>query len=77
MQNARYLATSEAAEYLSAKGVSIAVATLHTMACRGGGPRFQKNGNRRVYTAQELDAYASSRLGPLVNSTSELTANAA
>lgn len=60
-------------EYLLTKyGIEVSKQTLSTWAYRGGGPRFQKYGNRVLYPVDELDAWAVKRLGPVVSSTSEL-----
>lgn len=67
------LRRSEAVEYLEqVHGLTVAKKTLEAMATRGGGPKFQKFSNSPVYPANELDAWAAEKLGPLVSSTSEL-----
>jgi hypothetical protein len=63
----------EASEYLEIKhGLRIAPATLAKLASVGGGPAFNHAGRIPLYPTGELDQWAKSRLGPLVNSTSEI-----
>ncbi|WP_313534256.1 hypothetical protein [Haematobacter sp.] len=55
-----------AREYLFKKhGIDLAVATLATMASRGGGPGFQRIGRMPLYPVSELDRWAEERLGPV------------
>ncbi len=58
-------------------GVPIAPSTLQERRCIGGGPRFTRVMNRVLYTPADLRSWAAKQIGPSVNSTSELTANAA
>ena len=46
-------------------------ATLATLACRGGGPRFYLFGKIPIYNEEDLDSWVSDRLGAPVRSTSE------
>jgi hypothetical protein len=63
----------EAAEYLEIRhGLRIAPATLAKLASIGGGPAFNHAGRIPLYPTGELDQWAKNRLGPLVNSTSEI-----
>jgi hypothetical protein len=65
------LTRAQAAAALTAAGHPIAVATLKTLASRGGGPAFQKAGSRVVYVWSTTFAWAQSKLGPVQRSTSE------
>jgi hypothetical protein len=66
---------AEASEYLKIKhGIILSTSTLASLASRGGGPRFQKDGPFPTYTPEELDAFAARRLSRPVASTSELSA---
>lgn len=66
------LRRQDAGEYLDlVHGITIAVATLATLATRGGGPGFQKHGRAVLYPREELDKWAEERLGPVRYSTSE------
>jgi hypothetical protein len=60
------------AEALTAAGYPTSPKTLATKASRGGGPAFRKWSNRPLYTWGSALAWAQSRLGPVVTSTSEL-----
>src|SRR6185437_2025860 len=57
---------------LTEAGCPVRPKTLATMATRGGGPPFQKFSSRPLYTWGLALAWAKSRLGPIVTSTSEL-----
>jgi hypothetical protein len=59
------------AEALTEAGYPTACATLATLACRGGGPPYQRYGSRVVYRWGDLLAWAQSRLSAPVRSTSE------
>ena len=61
-----------AAAALTAAGYPTAAATLATLACRGGGPKFCKYGRYPVYCRRDLVIWAQSRLSAPVSSTSEL-----
>jgi hypothetical protein len=63
------LTRDAAASALSEAGFPISPATKAT---RGGGPPFRRFGARPLYRWGDALAWAQSRLGPLVNSTSEL-----
>jgi hypothetical protein len=66
------LRRAEASEYLmQAHGLPVAVATLAKWATVGGGPGFQKAGVTPLYPRDELDRWATERLGRLMRSTSE------
>jgi len=70
----KYLTRREAAEYLNAQGLPIAATTLAKMATVGGSPKFCRFGRNAVYTASDLDAWASARLGEARTSTSQRAA---
>jgi hypothetical protein len=46
--------------------------TLAKLACVGGGPPFRLAGRFPLYPVSGLDAWAQSKIGPLVRSTSEV-----
>ena len=70
------LRRADASAYLrEAHGLQVAVQTLAKFACVGGGPRFYKGAARwPLYPTAELDAWAQTRLGSLVSSTTEAQA---
>jgi hypothetical protein len=62
----------DASAYLfEAHGVSLTVGSLAKLAVIGGGPRFRLDGRFPVYDRDELDSFATARLGPLRSSTSD------
>ncbi|MBR0787767.1 DNA-binding protein [Bradyrhizobium manausense] len=72
-QAARYFSRKEASNYLFERhGIRRSYEYLATLACKGGGPVFRKDGPRRaIYTGADLDAYAASVLSKPMRSTSE------
>lgn len=72
-----FLRRDKAAHYLRENWGFGTVDTLATLATRGGGPRFRKMGRYPVYTREDLDNWAESRMSPPVSSTSELPAKRA
>ena len=69
----RMLRRTEAAEHIrTAWGIPCSPKTLAKLAVVGGGPAFRKAGNTPLYSTEDLDAWAKSKLGPRVFSTSEL-----
>ena len=72
----RRLRRSEASEYLlRTHGLSMKVSTLATLASKGGdGPPYHKAGKVPLYPVNELDSWASRRLGALVRNTTEAEA---
>jgi hypothetical protein len=61
-----------ASEYLlSIHGIQLSLATLAKLAVIGGGPPFRLDGRFPLYDRDDLDAFATRRLGPLRNSTSD------
>ena len=67
-----YLRRSKAARYLQERYGAYTTETLAKLACVGGGPPFKKMGIFPVYTPEDLDLWAQSRMSRLVSSTSEL-----
>lgn len=62
----------EASEYLDlVHGIRLAVPTLAKYATTGGGPAFHKSLRTPLYPVEELDRWASERLGGLKTSTSD------
>ena len=62
----KYFGTREAAAYLG-----LSRRTLEALRIRGGGPVFHAFGRRRLYRAEDLDAWAAERR---FTSTSDLVA---
>ena len=56
---------------VSARTARIREKTLAKLACIGGGPVYRLFGRIPLYTSFDLDAYADSKLGKPVRSTSE------
>jgi hypothetical protein len=67
----RYRSRSEAAEYLTDRGLPITKNTLQKLATTGGGPSYRIWGNKAVYSTDDLDAFAESRLLDPRTSTSD------
>lgn len=67
----QYLERAEAAEYLTARGLRISKTTLQKFATIGGGPAYQRFGNKSVYTRPVLDDWAEKKLSAPKRSTSE------
>ena len=71
----RPLRRAEAAEYIrDTYNLPCQPGTLRTMACKGTGPAFRKGSRFPLYSKNDLDAWAASKISPRVHSTSELTA---
>jgi hypothetical protein len=70
-----FLTREITAAALTEAGFPVKAKTLATKATRGGGPPFRKFSNRPLYRWGDSLAWARSRLGPLVTSTSELDDN--
>lgn len=66
-----FLTRPEAAEYLTARGFPVAKATLQKYATVGGGPVYRRFGNRVLYLANDLDAWAKSKLTPALSASFE------
>jgi hypothetical protein len=61
-----------ASEYLlQVHGVSLTAATLAKLAVQGGSPPFWKDGRFPVYGRDQLDEFATARLGRLRANTSD------
>jgi hypothetical protein len=69
----RLLRRTEAAEYVTATyGIPCSPKTLAKIACLdSNGPPFRMAGRIPLYPKPGLDAWAQSKIGPLVRSTSE------
>jgi hypothetical protein len=65
------------ATWLTEAGFPITVATLATMATRGGGPPYQLFGRRPLYRGGDALAWAQNRLSAPVTNTSEARVSAA
>jgi hypothetical protein len=65
----------ETARYLSDRWFPCSPKTLAKLAVIGGGPAFRKAGRVPLYSEASVDAWAASKIGPLVHSTSELAVN--
>jgi hypothetical protein len=73
MHSSKYLSRKEASQYLhSVWSLRRSVAYLAKLAVVGGGPPFRKGGRVPLYTTDDLDSWAQSKIGPLVRSTSEI-----
>jgi hypothetical protein len=69
----RRLRRDAAAAYITDKhGIPCSPRTLAKYAVIGGGPAFRKAGRFPLYDLSDLDQWAESKIGPRVNSTSEL-----
>jgi hypothetical protein len=68
------LPRKQGAAALTEFGYPTAPATLNTMASRGGGPPYEKYGNRVIYRWGDLLEWARSRTKPPRRSTSEADA---
>jgi hypothetical protein len=70
----RLLRRAEAAEYVTKTyGIPCSPKTLAKLACVSSeGPPFRMAGRTPLYPIQALDAWAKSKIGPLVRSTSEV-----
>lgn len=74
MENSKFLERTEAAAYLTARGLRVSKLTLGKYATTGGGPTYQRFGLRAVYTRQNLDAWADAKLSAPRCSTSGVAA---
>jgi hypothetical protein len=62
----------EAAQYITDHFFPCSPKTLAKLAVVGGGPPFRKAGRVPLYGEASTDAWAESKIGPLVHSTTEL-----
>lgn len=67
----QYLSRTAAADYLTNLGIPVAKSTLQKYATIGGGPGFQKFGNRALYTKEALLEWANAKLSEPKRSTSD------
>ena len=65
------LSRQELVSALAEEGFSVAYASLACMAVRGGGPPFQKFGQRVLYVWADALAWAHGKLSPARATTSE------
>jgi hypothetical protein len=72
----RFLRRADAAKYLKDKYGMGSANTLAKTASVGGGPAFRKLGRFPVYSVEDLDAWARSKMSALVRSTSEFAQRA-
>jgi hypothetical protein len=70
----RDMTRAEAARYLTDHWFPCSPKTLAKLAVVGGGPAFRKAGRTPLYSEASCDAWAESKIGPLVRSTAELLA---
>jgi hypothetical protein len=71
----RDMTRAEAAQYVADRWFPCSPKTLAKLAVVGGGPAFRKAGRVPLYSEASVDAWAASKIGPLVRSTSELAVN--
>jgi len=75
MSHTPYLRRRAAAEHLRSRwGIPCSEKTLAKLACVGGGPVYRLCGRIPLYTPADLDAFAESKIGKPVRSTSEYEA---
>jgi hypothetical protein len=68
-----YMRRHDAANYLQQKwGKPCATSTLAKLAVVGGGPPYRKAGRTPLYTAEDLDLWAVSRIGGPQRSTADV-----
>jgi hypothetical protein len=73
----RYLRRSDAARYVTDNWFPCSPKTLAKLACVGGSPPMRHVGRIPLYSPGDLDEWAQRKIGPVVNSTSELRQHAA
>lgn len=59
---AKYLNRTEAAQYLTERGLRVAKTTLQKMVTTGGGPEYRRFGHLAVYLPADLERWAESKL---------------
>jgi hypothetical protein len=70
--NVKFHQSEAAAHYIRSKyGQRCSAGWLAKLAVVGGGPTFRKAGRNRIYTEEDLDAWAQSRMSGPMRSTSE------
>jgi len=67
--NTQYLRREEAAQYLKDRVGVYTAATLAKLATVGGGPEYRKVGRFPLYTAEALDNWLASKIGPVLSNT--------
>jgi hypothetical protein len=67
------LSRTDAARFLTEKGLPIAATTLAKKAEEGSGPPYQVWNGRAAYDTDDLLNWAQARLGPKVNNTAQRT----
>lgn len=60
----QFLSRDEAAQYLTERGLKTAKGTLQKWVTTGGGPAYRRFGKRAVYTVDDLNAWADTKLTP-------------
>lgn len=73
----KFLDRTEAAQYLAERGLRVSKNTLQKWATVGGGPVYRRFGNRAVYQANDLDAWALEKLSAPRRTSPARTAQAA
>jgi hypothetical protein len=68
----RDMTRAETAQYITDHWFTCSPKTLAKLAVVGGGPAFRKAGRVPLYSEASTDAWAESKIGPLVHSTTEL-----
>lgn len=68
----RDMTRAETAQYITHHWFPCSPKTLAKLAVVGGGPAFRKAGRMPLYSEASADAWAESKIGPLVHSTTEL-----
>jgi hypothetical protein len=68
----RDMTRAETAQYITDRWFPCSPKTLAKLAVIGGGPAFRKAGRVPLYSEASTDAWAESKIGPLVHSTTEL-----
>lgn len=58
----KYLERTEAAQYLTERGLRVSKNTLQKWATVGGGPLYRRFGTRAVYQTCDLDEWAIAKL---------------
>lgn len=72
IKGTRLLRRSESAHYVTDTwGIPLSKQTLAKLAVVGGGPEYRKAGRFPLYDPSDLDAWAKSKLGPKLRSTSD------
>ncbi|WP_418648792.1 helix-turn-helix transcriptional regulator [Thauera butanivorans] len=62
METKIYLDRTEAAAWLTARGLRFSASTLQKLVTVGGGPIYRRFGRRAVYQVSDLEDWANERL---------------